>query len=224
MRTILIVEDDAGMTAALEGGLAAEGYATVSVGDGVAALVQASDHEFAAAIVDVNLPGMSGFEICRRIREGGSTTPLLILTARDGVDDRVTGLDSGADDYLAKPFSLAELAARLRALLRRNPNELWVRDEFGDLLLDSRTRRMTVAGRAVVLSPKEFELLRTLISRPGGTWSSGELLETVWGGENISANVVQQYISSLRKKLAAFGSRAEIATRRGAGYEIRESS
>lgn len=221
MPTVLIVEDEADMAAVIDSGLRAEGYDTVVVGDGVAALVEASDHEFATAIVDLNLPGMSGFEICRRIRESGSTIPLLMLTARDAIDDRVAGLDAGADDYLTKPFSLAELAARLRALLRRNPHELWVRDEFGDLVLDSRTRRVTVAGRPVVLSPKEFEMLRALVGRPDTAWPSAELLDAVWGAENISPNVVQQYISALRKKLAAFDSSVEIVTRRGVGYQIR---
>jgi two-component system OmpR family response regulator len=221
MRALLIVEDDTEMAAALESGLRAEGYDTVAVGDGVNALTQVATREFAACVVDLNLPGMSGFEICRRIRESGNTVPLLMLTARASLDDRVSGLDSGADDYLTKPFSLAELAARLRALLRRNPHELWIRDEFGDITMDSRARRVTVAGHGVALSPKEFELLRTLIGRPETPWSQAELLSEVWGSENISPNVVQQYISALRRKLAAFDSRVEITTKRNAGYQVR---
>ena len=221
VRAILIVEDDPQMGAALEQGLGDEGYRTTLLGTGVDALVELAAHPYAAAVVDVGLPAMSGFEVARRIRDSGSTMPVLLLTARDAIDDRVKGLDAGADDYLTKPFSFAELAARLRALLRRDPAELWLRAEFGDVLLDSQTRRMTVAGRPVALSPNEFVVLRLLVAHPGEVFPVSALLDRVWGSsENIDPNVVHQYISALRKKLERAGSSTAIVTVRGEGYRI----
>lgn len=219
MKSILIVEDDPKMGSALERGIQAEGYDTTLVDNGVDALINVAHGQFSAAVVDVMLPHMSGFEISRRVRETGSTLPILLLTARDAIDDRVTGLDSGADDYLTKPFSFAELAARIRALLRRDPAELWVKASAGDLTLDSQSRKAEVAGRPLLLSPNEFQLLRTLITHLDQTMSRPELLEAVWGSaENIDDNIVEQYVSSLRKKLAARHSTVTIATVRGAGY------
>ena len=162
---MLIVEDDEMMGRALERGLQAEGYDTVLVTNGVDALIHVAHQQFSAAVVDVMLPHMSGFEICRRIRETGSTLPMLLLTARDAIEDRVTGLDSGADDYLTKPFSFAELAARIRALLRRDPADQWVTASAGNLTLDSQTRKAHVDGQSLSVSPNEFLLLRTLILR-----------------------------------------------------------
>jgi two-component system OmpR family response regulator len=219
VKSILIVEDDAKMGSALERGIQAEGYETTLVDNGVDALISVANGQFSAAVVDVMLPHMSGFEICRRVRESGSTLPMLLLTARDAIDDRVTGLDSGADDYLTKPFSFAELAARIRALLRRDPAELWVTVSAGDLTLDSRSRKGAVAGRSFLLSPNEFLLLRTMITHLDQTMSRPDLLEAVWGSaEHIDENIVEQYVSSLRKKLAARGSNVSIATVRGVGY------
>jgi two-component system OmpR family response regulator len=207
------------MGLALERGIRAEGYDTVLVDNGVDALISIANGKFSAAVVDVMLPRMSGFEICRRVREAGSTLPMLLLTARDAIDDRVTGLDSGADDYLTKPFSFAELAARIRALIRRDPADQWVKASAGDLVLDSQTRRGEVSGRPISVSPNEFLLLRSLITQLDRPMTRHALFEAVWGSsEHIDANILEQYISSLRKKLASRDSTVTIVTVRGVGY------
>jgi two-component system OmpR family response regulator len=219
VKSILVVEDDVAMGAALERGIQAEGYRSVLVSNGVDALINVANEQFAAAVIDVMLPSMTGFEICRRVRETGSTMPMLLLTARDAIEDRVTGLDSGADDYLTKPFSFAELAARLRALIRRDPSEQWVKVTVGDVTLDSQTRKAHVGDRSLALSPNEFLVLRGLLTRVGQSYSKDEILESVWGtSEHINPNIVEQYISTLRKKLAARDSSVTIATVRGVGY------
>jgi len=219
VRSILIVEDDKKLGPALLRGIEAEGYHVVLVDNGVDALIAVTNRQFSAAVVDVMLPAMSGFEITRRIRETGSTLPVLLLTARDAVDDRVTGLDAGADDYLTKPFSFSELAARLRALLRRDPSELWVKVTGGDITLDSQSRKGFVNGHMIALSPIEFVFLRTLLVRDRHPVTRAEILATVWGGgENIDPNVVDQYVGALRKKLAAAASSVSIATVRTVGY------
>jgi two-component system OmpR family response regulator len=219
MKSILIAEDDEHMAGALERGIRAEGYDTVVVGNGMDALIQLANDRFAAAVVDVMLPGMSGFEICRRVRETGSTLPILLLTARDAVQDRVSGLDSGADDYLTKPFSFPELAARIRALIRRDPTEQWAQITAGDLTLDSQSRKGFVRKQSLALSPNEFMLLRGLINHLGVPSSRQQILEEVWGtATHIDPNIVEQYISALRKKLASHGSAVKIVTVRGIGY------
>lgn len=219
MKSILIVEDDPQMGLALERGIQAEGYETVLVTNGVDALINVANEQFAVAIIDVMLPHMSGFEICRRVRETGSVMPMLLLTARDAVDDRVTGLDAGADDYLTKPFSFAELAARLRALIRRDPAEQWIKVTAGDLTLDSQSRKGQVGGRSLSLSPNEFMLLRGLLTQLGEPVTRQEILESVWGtATHIDANIVEQYVSTLRKKLSARDSNVSIVTVRGVGY------
>jgi two-component system OmpR family response regulator len=219
VKSILIVEDDERMGQALVRGIQAEGYETVLVENGVDALINVANQQFSAAVIDVMLPRMSGFEICRRVRESGSTMPMLLLTARDAIDDRVAGLDSGADDYLTKPFSFAELAARIRALLRRDSADLWVKVTVGDLTLDSQTRKGLIGEHSLSLSPNEFLLLRSLLTQVDRAVSRQELLDQVWGTSNhIDANVVDQYISSLRKKLAARASNVSLVTVRGVGY------
>ena len=202
----------------LERGIAAQDYATTLVTDGVAALVQVSQHQFAVAVIDVMLPGMSGFEVCRRMRESQSTVPVLLLTARDGIDDRVFGLDSGADDYLTKPFSFDELAARLRALMRRDAAEQWTLVTVGDVTLDAQSRRARVGDRQMALSPNEFLLLKLLMSQPDRTATRTEILDFVWGSPHVDQNIVDQYVSTLRKKLAAHSSSVSILTIRGVGY------
>jgi two-component system OmpR family response regulator len=207
------------MGPALERGIRAEGYDTVLVVNGVDALISATSDHFALAVIDVMLPGMSGFEVCRRIRQSGSTIPLLLLTARDAVDDRVAGLDAGADDYLTKPFSFAELAARMRALIRRDPAGQWIHVTAGDLTLDSQSRKGHIGGHSLALSPNEFVLLRELVTHLGAPVSRPEILEAVWGSAaHIDPNIVDQYISALRKKLAARESNVSILTVRGVGY------
>ncbi|WP_344063079.1 response regulator transcription factor [Microbacterium pumilum] len=218
MRSVLIVEDDPEMGPVLERGIGERDYHATLVTDGVQALIHVARQQYAAAVIDVMLPGMTGFEVCRRIRETGSTVPILLLTARDGIDDRVFGLDSGADDYLTKPFSFDELAARLRALIRRDAAEQWTLVSFGDLTLDAPTRRARVGDRPLALSPNEFLLLRLLISQSERTVGRPEILDAVWGSPHIDPNIVDQYISTLRRKLTAQSSIVSIVTVRGAGY------
>ncbi len=216
---ILIVEDDPEMGRLIERGLRADGYDTVAVDNGVDALIALARDEFALAAIDVMLPRMSGFEVCRRIRESGSTMPVLLLTARDAVEDRVFGLDSGADDYLTKPFAFVELTARIRALLRREASGDKLTVTVGRVVLDSAALRVTVGDRPLSMSPKEFALLRFLATRIGTTVSRVDILEEVWGSaENIDHNIVEQYVSYLRRKLDPVETGVRISTVRGAGY------
>jgi two-component system OmpR family response regulator len=218
---ILVIEDDAAMRVLLERGLAAEGYSVRAVDNGVDALIAAQSEPVDGAVVDVMLPGMSGFEFSRRIREAGETFPVLLLTARDAVQDRVFGLDSGADDYLTKPFDFAELSARVRAMLRRNAGGDRLRLGVGQLVLDSETLRITCGETTIPASPKEFALLRLLATEAGTAVSRQRILEQVWGGsEHIDPNVVDQYISYLRRKLSPAECGVKIVTVRGSGYLI----
>jgi two-component system, OmpR family, response regulator len=219
--TILIVEDDPEMGDLIQRGLNAEGYETRVVTDGVEALIAVSNEEFSLAAIDVMLPGMTGFEICRRIRNSGSSMPLLLLTARDAVEDRVFGLDAGADDYLTKPFAFTELSARVRALLRREAAAEKLAISIGNLKLDALLNTVTVRGRQIPLSPKEFSFLRLLAGQAGAIVSRSRILEEVWGSaNNIDPNIVDQYVSYLRKKLDAADTRVRITTQRGKGYSL----
>ena len=169
------------------------------------------------------LPGIDGFEVCRRIRADGVSAPVLMLTARDSVGDRVAGLDGGADDYLTKPFSYAELLARLRALMRRGPIEKPVLLEAGDLRLDPARRRVWRGDAEIELSPKEFALMETFMRRPGDVLSRYQLLEHAWDYEYENrSNVVDSFIRLLRKKVDAPFGVSSIETVRGAGYRLRE--
>lgn len=218
---ILIVEDDPEMSRLIERGLRAEGYEVVAVDNGVDALIAVSKEEFALAAIDVMLPRMSGFEICRHIRDSGNTMPVLLLTARDAVEDRVFGLDSGADDYLTKPFAFVELTARIRALLRRDATGGRLTVSVGRLVLDSASLRVTIAERQIAMSPKEFALLRLLATKLDATVSRIAILEEIWGSaENIDHNIVEQYVSYLRRKLDPVESGVRITTVRGAGYVL----
>jgi two-component system OmpR family response regulator len=218
---ILVVEDDAEMRMLLERGLAAEGYAVRALDNGVDALIATRSEVMSGAVIDVMLPGMSGFEICRRLREGDETFPILLLTARDAVQDRVFGLDSGADDYLTKPFDFSELLARVRAMLRRNAGVDRMRLPVGKLILDSETLRVLLGDAIIATSPKEFALLRLLGAEPGAAVSRQRILETIWGAaQNIDSNIVDQYISYLRHKLDADEVGFKIVTVRGSGYLI----
>ncbi|MDQ1562647.1 MAG: hypothetical protein QOE85_1988 [Actinomycetota bacterium] len=218
---ILVIEDDAAMRVLLERGLAAEGYSVRAVDNGVDALIATQNEPVDGAVVDVMLPGMSGFEFSRRIREAGETFPVLLLTARDAVEDRVFGLDSGADDYLTKPFDFTELSARVRAMLRRNAGGDRLRLGVGQLVLDSETLRITCGETTIPASPKEFALLRLLATEAGTAVSRQRILEQVWGGsEHIDPNVVDQYISYLRRKLSPVEYGVKIVTVRGSGYLI----
>ena len=205
------------MAALVHRGLVEEGHAADVAGQGEEALWLAEAHEYDAIVLDVTLPGLSGFETCRRLRSAGVWTPVLMLTARDSVDDRVAGLDAGADDYLTKPFSLAELFARLRALARRGEVERPTELAVGDLRLDPASRRVWRGATQVELSPKEFALLETFMRRPGQVLSRLQLLEHAWdfAYENRS-NVVDVYVRYLRQKLG----RELFETVRGAGYRL----
>lgn len=219
--SILVVEDDAEMGRLLVRGLGDEGYSPVHVVDGVSALVSFGTHDFAAAVIDVMLPGMSGFEVCRRLRELSPTLPIILLTARDAVDDRVRGLDVGADDYLTKPFAFTELAARLRALRRREQLVPAQTITVGRVTINNHAHTVTLAGTPVSLSPKEFAVLRMLAEKPGETVTRGELLVSIWGSvEHTDANIVDQYVSYLRKKIATDAAGLAIATVRGIGFRL----
>jgi len=218
---LLVVEDDEDMGRLVERSLTAEGYEVTVVGDGIGALIAVRDTEFAAAAVDVMLPGMSGFEFCKHLREAGNTMPVLLLTARDAVEDRVYGLDSGADDYLTKPFAFAELSARIRALLRRDPATSRPRVAVGSLTIDSLEHRALVGDKELPLSPREFTLLRLFATHADDVLSRTTILEEVWGStEHIGQNVIDQYVSYLRKKLDAAGAALRIVTIRGHGYRL----
>jgi two-component system, OmpR family, response regulator len=219
--TILIVEDDPEMGDLIQRGLNAEGYETRVVTDGVEALIAVSNEDFSLAAIDVMLPGMTGFEICRRIRNSGSSMPLLLLTARDAVEDRVFGLDAGADDYLTKPFAFTELSARVRALLRREAAAEKLAISIGNLKLDALLNTVTVRGKQIPMSPKEFSFLRLLASQAGAIVSRARILDEVWGSaNNIDPNIVDQYVSYLRKKLDAADTSVRITTQRGKGYSL----
>jgi two-component system OmpR family response regulator len=218
---ILVVEDDPAMGALVERGLVGEGHAVTVVTDGVAALVAAAARSFDAAAIDVMLPEMTGFEVCRRLRETSQDFPVILVTARDAVDDRVFGLDAGADDYLTKPFAIAELNARIRAQLRRRSAGAVTVVQAGAVRLDTVTVRATVAGRDLPLSVKEFSLLRYLVQGAPETRSRAEVLREVWGSaEHFDPTIVDQYVSYVRKKLHASGADVAIRTVRGVGYAL----
>lgn len=226
---ILVVEDDPEMGELLRRGLSADGYEVELVDNGVDALIAAAATPFAVAVADVMLPGMTGFELCRRLKASGTALAVLLLTARNSIDDRVFGLDSGADDYLTKPFAFAELSARIRALLRRDDPAGKLTVTVGRLQLDSLSMTATLGGRAIPLSPKEFVLLRLLAVNAGELVTRGRILDEVWGGAaNIDNNIVDQYTSYLRRKLGLHDSGlhdpgVHITTVRGEGYLLEVS-
>ena len=221
MTKILVVEDDAAMGALVERGLRDEGYEVTLVGTGIDALIAAATTDFGAAAIDVMLPEMTGFEICRHLRNHGSTLPILLLTARDAIEDRVFGLDSGADDYLTKPFAFVEFSARIRALVRREASAPKPVLTVGRIVLDTATVRATFDGEPLPLSTKEFSLLRMLAARRDSTLSRADILTEVWGTTNhIDPTIVDQYVRYLRKKLEPIDSGFTIATVRGVGYSL----
>jgi two-component system, OmpR family, response regulator len=219
---VLVVEDDVKMAGLLRRGLGEEGLSPDVVGSGNDALWMAEATEYDVIVLDVMLPGMNGLDVCRRLREAGTWTPVLMLTARDAVPDRVSGLDAGADDYLTKPFSFAELLARLRALVRRAPVERPSVLEVGDLRLDPATRQAWRGDVELALSTKEFVLLETFMRRAGEVLSRFQLLEHCWDyAYESKSNVVDVYIRYLREKIDRPFGRASIETVRGAGYRLR---
>jgi two-component system OmpR family response regulator len=219
---LLLVEDDERMATLLKRALDEEGYAVDVVSDGAEALWMGQENEYDAVVLDGMLPGLDGFEIVRRWRAERRWVPVLMLTARTGVDARIEGLDAGADDYLAKPFSFGELAARIRALVRRDLGGRPTILRVGDLTLDPAPRRVTRAGRHVELTAKEFALLELLMRHPGDVLTRAYILEHVWDfAYDPASNVVDQYVGSLRRKLDRPFDRDDIQTVRGAGYRLR---
>ena len=219
---VLVVEDELRMASLIRRGLTQEGLATDVAASGEDALLMAGAHDYDAIVLDVMLPGIDGFEACTRLRRGGIWAPVLMLTARDSVEDRVSGLDTGADDYLVKPFAFAELLARLRALARRGDTERPNVLEVGDLRLDPALREVRRGTREIRLSAKEFALLETFMRRPGEVLSRLHLLEHAWdfAYENRS-NVVDVYVRHLRRKIDEPFDRHSLETVRGAGYRLR---
>ena len=216
---ILVVEDEPAAAAVLAKGLREHAYAVDIAADGAAALEQVEVVDYDLVILDVLLPRINGLDLCRRLREFGATLPILMLTARGGLDQRVAGLDAGADDYLSKPYHFPELLARVRALLRRGPVLAPAELSVEDLVVDTRTRRVTRAGRAVQLTSKEFALLEHLLRREGHVVGRHDIAEHVWeAGFDPLSNLIEVYIQRLRRKIDDGHAVKLIQTRRGAGY------
>ena len=220
---VLIVEDEPRMADALRRGLREEGYAVDLAAHGAEAVWKASCTEYVAMVLDVMLPDIDGTEVCRRLRAEGRWLPIVMLTARTQVPDRVNGLDAGADDYLAKPFSFDELLARLRALIRRGPVERATVLTHGELRLDPASRRAWRGDTEVELSPKEFRMLVAFLRRPGDVLTRFELLDAVWDEAfEHHSNVIEVTVRNLREKIdRPFGSES-IETVRGVGYRLCE--
>jgi two-component system OmpR family response regulator len=220
---LLVVEDEAKMARLLERGLEEEGHAVDVAGNGHEAVWLATENPYDVIVLDVMLPDVDGFEVCRRLRAASRWSPVLMLTARDGVADRVSGLDAGADDYLIKPFSFDELLARLRALVRRGAPERPALLSVGDLTLDPASHRVIRNGTAVELTAKEFSLLECFMRHPGEVLSRTRLTEHVWDfAYEGDSNVVDVYVRYLREKVDRPFGRDSIETVRGAGYRLRE--
>ncbi len=218
------MDDEPAVRDALRRALTLEGYDVDLAEDGIEGVTAAATRGPDAIVLDVLMPGLDGLEVCRRIRESGDRTPILMLTARDEVRDRVAGLDAGADDYLVKPFALEELNARLRALVRRRTGADANILRFGDLTLDTRTREVTRGSRAIDLTRTEFSLLELFLLNPRQVLSRSQIFDRVWGYDfGPSSNALEVYIGYLRRKLEAGGEPRLIHTVRGVGYALRES-
>jgi two-component system, OmpR family, response regulator MprA len=220
---VLVVDDDAAVRQSLSTALGRDGYEVLAADGGGAALARMAATRFDAIVLDVAMREPNGLEVCRRLRSRGDRTPILMLTARDLVDDRVAGLDAGADDYLVKPFALAELRARLRALLRRNavgPDQLC----YGDLVLDLAAARVTRGGRELSVTRTEYLLLELFLRNPGRVLSHSQIFQAVWGYDfGLRSNNLWVYISYLRTKLEAAGEPRILHTVRGLGYVLRDA-
>jgi len=210
---VLVVEDDAAVRRMLERSLGAEGFEVVVAADGGAALASAEASAPDLVVLDVAMPGMDGFEVCRRLRAKGLTGGVLMLTARDSVSDRVRGLESGADDYVVKPFAIAEVVARLRALTRRGSDRS-ERLAHGEIVLDTATATVTSGGEPVQLTAREAQLLELLLRDPRAVLSRGTAIEVIWGGA-ATENIVDRYVARVRRKL---GDPEAIRTVRGVGF------
>jgi two-component system OmpR family response regulator len=221
---VLVVEDEVRMAGLLKRALKEEGHAVDVAANGPEGLWLATENEYGVIVLDVMLPGMDGFQLCRRLRESGSWAPVLMLTARDGVTDRIRGLDAGADDYLVKPFSLLELAARLRALARRDGRGRPPVLAEGDLRLDPARKQAWRAEAELHLSPKEYSLLEFFLRHPGRVLTRSQIIEAVWDfAYDGGSNVVDQYVNYLRRKIDAPFGRRDLETVRGMGYRLRRA-
>jgi len=220
---ILVVEDETKLARFIELELGYEGYQVSVAADGFAGLAAARQVKPDLIILDWMLPGLSGLELCRRLRTTGEKVPIVLLTAKDEIGDRVAGLDAGADDYVVKPFSIEELLARVRAHLRRNQEENTDRLEFADLRLDRQTREVYRGSRPIELTAKEFDLLEHLMAHPRQVITRDRILEEVWGYDFMGdSNIIEVYIRYLRLKLEANHEKRLIQTVRGVGYVLRE--
>jgi two-component system, OmpR family, response regulator MprA len=223
MQTVLVVEDDPAVRASLDRALRRDGYAVSSVGDGQAALDELDRCAPDAVVLDVGLPVIDGIEVCRRLRADGSRTPVLMLTARDAISDRVAGLDAGADDYLVKPFALAELYARLRALLRRSGSDDSSALRYRDLTMQRSLMDVRRGARPIELTRTEYRLLEVLLARPERVVDRATIVDEVWGYDlDQTSNSLDVYIGYLRRKLEANGEARLIHTVRGVGYALRD--
>jgi two-component system, OmpR family, response regulator MprA len=223
MTSLLVVDDEPAVRESLRRALALEGYEVALAGDGEEALARLAADDYEAVVLDVAMPRMDGVEACQRLRAAGDRTPVLMLTARDALDDRVAGLDAGADDYLVKPFALRELIARLRALIRRSepPAEPVLR--FADLSMDLLTRDVRRSDRTIELSRTEFSLLELFLENPRVVLTRTQIFECVWGYDfGPTSNSLGVYVGYLRRKLEADGEPRLIHTVRGVGYALRE--
>jgi two-component system OmpR family response regulator len=220
---VLVVEDEARMASVITRSLTREGHAADVAGDGDEAIWMASAVDYDAIVLDVMLPRRSGLDACKVLRERGIWSPVLMLTARDGVEDRVAGLDCGADDYLLKPFALAELHARLRSLVRRGRAERPTVLRVGALALDPARHEVRRDGLAIELSAKEFALLEALMRRPGDVLTRLELIECAWDlAYEVRSNVIDVYMRRLRRKLDEPFGTSSLETVRGVGYRLRD--
>jgi two-component system response regulator MprA len=220
---VLVVDDDPRITDLLRRILAYEGYSVAIAASGDMALTRTLEREPDVVVLDIMLPGIDGLEVVCRLRAGGDNVPVLMLTARDAVSDRVKGLESGADDYLVKPFAQEELLARIKALLRRNQVEHYEILHYGDVELDTGTRIAHRGGREIELSPTEYELLSLFLRRPRQVLTRDVILDRVWGIDfEGSSNVIEVYVGYLRTKLETEGGSRLIHTVRGVGYVCKE--
>ena len=218
---VLVVDDEKNLLRAIEAGLEAEGFAVDTATNGVDGLWLARENEYAVIVLDIMLPGMSGYRICEQLRADENWTPVIMLTAKDGDLDQVEALDTGADDYLTKPFSFQVLLARLRALIRRGGRERPTLLTIGDLTLDPASRRVTRGGVPIELTTREFSVLQFLAARPGEVRSKKDVLGGVWDFDfEGDPNIVEVYIRTLRNKVDRPFGRASIETVRGAGYRL----
>jgi two-component system response regulator MprA len=223
MTRVLIVDDEPAVRAALDRALRLDGYEVELAADGAEALDRIAELRLDAVVLDVAMPGIDGLEVCRRLRDAGDRTPVLMLTARDAVDDRVAGLDAGADDYLVKPFALKELKARLRALLRRAGTDGDTALRFGDLVLDPVAYEVWRGDRRLELSRTEFNLLALFLEHPRQVLTRSQIFERVWGYDfGASSNSLGVYVGYLRRKTEAGGEPRVLHTVRGVGYVLRD--